>query len=173
MVIAEQKYLPTIETEPGQKPTRSRMPGTGAAPGTHWMGQQSKAKVAVIKCTLLTLAVIAGFAICLFYTYQATRIIALGYQIDKATSSVSQLQHENNQLELKIAELQAPERVEQIATAKLGMKEPQEFMIVSYSQDQLSSQKPQVQAASSKSSWSSRLLAAIPRFMGQAEASPR
>ncbi|MGD0152662.1 MAG: cell division protein FtsL [Thermacetogeniaceae bacterium] len=121
----------------------------------------------------MTLVVLAGFALCMLYTYQTTRIIALGYQTDNLQNSVNELQGENKQLGLKIAELQAPERVQQIATTKLGMKEPQEFMIAFSSPEQLSSQKTQVQAVSPKNSWSGRLLAVIPRFIGQAEASPR
>lgn len=154
MVVAEQKYLPTVESELRPKPV-------------------AEANIAVKKCTLLTLVVLAGFALCMLYTYQATRVIALGYQADKLQNSVNKLQGENRQLGLKIAELQAPERVEQIATTKLGMQEPQDFLIASCSPEQLLPQSSQVQAAPPKGSWNSRLLAAIPRFMGRAEASPR
>lgn len=154
MVVAERKQLPDIKSEFKPKPA-------------------FKTKAALKKCVLLTLVVLAGFALCMLYTYQATRIIALGYQADKLQNSVNKLQGENKQLGLKIAELQAPERVQQIATTKLGMKEPQEFMIAFSTPEQLSSQQTQVQAVSPKNSWSSRLLAAIPRLIGQAEASPR
>lgn|GEM_PF-595526 len=154
MVVAERKQLPNIESEFKPKPAL-------------------RTNAALKKCTLLTLVVLAGFALCMLYTYQTTRIIALGYQTDNLQNSVNELQGENKQLGLKIAELQAPERVQQIATTKLGMKEPQEFMIAFSSPEQLSSQKTQVQAVSPKNSWSGRLLAVIPRFIGQAEASPR
>jgi cell division protein FtsL len=126
---------------------------------------------------VLTLVVLAGFALAMLYTYQTTRIISLGYQADTMQSSVSDMQSENNQLELEVAELQTPERVEQIATTKLGMQEPQDFIIASFSPEQVSPQEPQAKAKAPASSWTgahlwARLLAAIPRFVGRAEASP-
>jgi cell division protein FtsL len=121
---------------------------------------------------VLTLAVLAGFTLVMLYTYQTTRIITLGYQAEKMQSGINDLQSENNQMELEIAKLQTPERVEQIATTKLGMQEPQDFMVVSYSPDQVSSQEPQSKTETPSSSWSTRLLAAIPKFIGRAEASP-
>jgi cell division protein FtsL len=152
LVVAEQRSLP-IESE-----IRPR-PATGANP-------------AVRKCTVLTLAVLAGFALVMLYTYQTTRIITLGYQAEKVQSGISDLQSENNQMELEIAELQTPERVAQIATTKLGMQEPQDFMVVSFSSGQVSSQESQSKTSAPSGSWSTRLLAAIPKFLGRAEASP-
>jgi cell division protein FtsL len=134
---------------------------------------QAKSQAAVRKCAVSTLVVLAGFALCMLYTYQVTRIIAMGYQADNIQNSVSELQQENSQLDLEAAELQTPERVEQIATTKLGMQQPQDFMVASCSIGQVSPQEPQAQAPSTASSWSARLLAAIPRFVGRAEASPQ
>ncbi len=153
MVVAEQRLLP-IESE-----IRPR-PATGANPS-------------VRKCAVLTLAILAGFVLVMLYTYQTTRIITLGYQAEKLQSGISDLQTENNQMELEIAKLQTPERVEQIATTKLGMQEPQDFMVVSFSPGQVSSQEPQPETKAPSSSWSTRLLAAMPKFIGRAEASPR
>ena len=123
MVVAEQRRLP-IESD--------WKPKTAAG-----------ANAAVRKCTVLTLVVLAVFALVMLYTYQTTRIISLGYQADNMQSSVTDLQSRNNQLELEVAELQTPGRVEQIATTKLGMQEPQDFMIVSFSPGQVSSQEAQ------------------------------
>jgi len=151
LVVAEQRRLP-IESD--LKPE----PAAGA-------------NVAVRKCAVLTLVVLAGFALAMLYTYQTTRIISLGYQADKMQSSISDLQSQNNQMELEVAELQTPERVEQIATTKLGMQDPQDFMVASFSPGQVSPQEPQAKAKA-PSSWSARLLAVIPKFVGRAEASP-
>jgi len=152
LVVAEQRSLP-IESE-----IRPR-PATGANP-------------AVRKCAVLTLAVLAGFALVMLYTYQTTRIITLGYQTEQVQSGISDLQNKNNQMELEIAELQTPERVAQIATTKLGMQEPQDFMVVSFSSGQTPSQESQSETSAAPGSWSARLLAAIPKFIGRAEASP-
>ncbi len=152
MVVAEQRRL-LIESE-----IRPR-PATGANP-------------AVRKCAVLTLAVLAGFALLMLYTYQTTGIITLGYQAEKMQSGINDLQSKNNQMELEIAKLQTPERVEQIATTKLGMQEPQDFMVASFSPGQVSSQEPQSKTKAPSSSWSTQLLAAIPKLIGRAEASP-
>ncbi len=157
MVVAEQRRLP-IESD--------WKPKTAAG-----------ANAAVRKCTVLTLVVLAVFALVMLYTYQTTRIISLGYQADNMQSSVTDLQSRNNQLELEVAELQTPGRVEQIATTKLGMQEPQDFMIVSFSPGQVSSQEAQAKTQAPAGSWAGarlweRMLAAIPGFVGRAEASP-
>lgn len=162
MVVAEQQRLPA-ESKPRPGSGRARRAPSGPA----------VADAIAAKRTLLTLTVVAVFALCMLYIYQTTRVIALNYQADKARSGISELQRQNAQLELKIAELQAPERVQKIATTKLGMKEPQNFMIASYSSEQLAPQSTQVEAASPADSWSRRLLAAIPKYIGLAEASPR
>lgn len=167
MVIAEQQR-PLVESETRPGNARTRVPASaGAAPGP------ARAELIAAKRNLLILTVVAVFILCMFYIYQTTRVIALSYQAEKTRISISELQRQNAQMELKIAELQAPERVQRIATTKLGMKEPQNFMIASYSSEQLASQSTQVEAASPAGSWSRRLLAAIPKFIGLAEASPR
>ncbi len=99
-------------------------------------------------------------------------MVALGYQIETMQNSISELQTENNQLELKAAELQTPERIAQIATTKLGMQEPQDIMVASFTPVQVSDQEPQAKSPPPANSWGTRLLAAIPRFVGRAEASP-
>ena len=130
--------------------------------------------MAVKKCTILTLAILAGLALCMLYTFQVARVVDLGYQAESMQNSVSELQKENSQLELQAAELQTPERVAQIATTKLGMQEPQDIMVASFTPVQVSDQEPQTQAKapSLASSWGTKLLAAIPGFVGRAEASP-
>lgn len=151
MVVAEQRSLP-IESE-----IRPRV-ATGP-------------NLAVRKCAVLTMIVLAGFTLVMLYTYQTTRIITLGYQADAVQSSIKDLQTQNNQMELEVAELQTPERVEQIATTRLGMQEPQNFMIASFSPGSVS-QESQSEIKPPSSSWSAKLLAAIPKFIGRAEASP-
>lgn len=61
----------------------------------------------------------------MFYTYEKTMAVVLGYQVSSARRSVLELQRNNKLLEYKIAELQSPGRVERIARSKLGMTEPE------------------------------------------------
>lgn len=61
----------------------------------------------------------------MFYTYEKTRAVALGYQVSSARQSVLELQRHNKLLEYKMAALQSPGRVERIARSKLGMTEPE------------------------------------------------
>ena len=134
-------------------------------------GHTARANAAVKKCTLLTLVTIAGLAFCMLYTCQVARVVLLGYQAETMQNSIAELQTENSQLELQAAELQTPERIAQIATTKLGMQEPQDIMVASFSPVQGSDQSPQAKAPTPASSWGTRLLAAIPKFVGRAEAS--
>jgi len=164
LVVAEQRSL-HIESGAVRRGAAALKPVVKPKPA-------AGANLAVRKCALLTLIILAGFVLVMLYTFQATRIIALGYQADNMQKSVSNLQTENNQMELEVAELQTPERVEQIATTKLGMQEPHDFLIASFSPGQGSSQEPQTEDKSQANSWSKRLLAAIPRFVGRAEAAP-
>jgi cell division protein FtsL len=147
---------------------------------------------AVKKFAVLIMIVLAGFALCMLYTYQATRTITMGYQIDNLQSGIAKLQATNGQLQLQVAELQAPERIEQVATTKLGMQEPQDFLVEASTAGQVSGQESRSSGLSQggsnapaladgagavpgghpASSWSARLLAAIPKFVGRAEAAP-
>jgi cell division protein FtsL len=152
LVIAEQIHLPI---EGDLKPKSA-----------------ARANVAVKKCTLLTLAIIAGLALCMLYISQVANLVALGYQVETMQNSISELQTENNQLELNATELQTPARIAQIATTKLGMQEPQDIIVASFTPVQVSDQEPQAKSPSPANSWGTRLLAAIPGFVGRAEASP-
>lgn len=69
------------------------------------------------------------FGLGLFYTYQHNRVIYLGYRINAAKQRIAALQTDNKKLELKIAGLQSPGRVERIAREKLGMKEPERVLL--------------------------------------------
>ena len=136
----------------------------------------AKVKTRAKKCATLILGIVAVLSLSMLYTYQTTRIMAIGYQIEKVQYNISALRCANDQLELQVSELQTPERVEQIATTRLGMQQPQIFTVVPFSSRTVPAQNTQVATAAPPSqgtvaplrSW---LTAAIPRLVNQAEAS--
>lgn len=54
----------------------------------------------------------------------------MGYQVAHLSHKVAALKTDNQALKLKVAELSSPERVERIATTKLGMIRPSDTMMV-------------------------------------------
>ncbi|MGB9791739.1 MAG: septum formation initiator family protein [Thermacetogeniaceae bacterium] len=110
MVIAEKSYERLSVNDPGQHVKTKKK-------------QRVYLHYRVVALTLVLLAV--G----LLYTYQHNRIIYLGYRINAAKQRIAMIQTDNKKLELKIAGLQSPERVERIAREKLGMKEPDGILL--------------------------------------------
>ena len=49
-----------------------------------------------------------------------------GYELVQMQNQAAQLENENKQLELKIAEMRSPERIKNIATNQLGMSVPRD-----------------------------------------------
>ena len=50
-----------------------------------------------------------------------------GYELVQIRQEAAQLERENKNLELKIAEMKAPQRIKELATNELGMVVPKEF----------------------------------------------
>jgi len=74
------------------------------------------------KC-LISVVLIAIVAI--FITVRSEAIIRAGYDLVQLKSQAMSLQRENELLRLDIAKLKSPQRIQYIATAKLGMVMPQ------------------------------------------------
>lgn len=100
------------------------------APSQHAKTKKRQNAYLHFKVVALTLVL---FAMGLLYTYQHNRVIYLGYRINATKQRIAALQTDNKRLELKIAGLQSPERVEKIAREKLGMKEPDGMLLASIS----------------------------------------
>lgn len=98
------------------------------APSQHAKTKKRQKACLHFKMVVLTLVL---FTVGLLYTYQHNRVIYLGYRINAAKQRIAALQTDNKKLELKIAGLQSPERVERIAREKLGMKEPDKVLLAS------------------------------------------
>lgn len=118
----------------------------------------------------LTLAV---FCLGMLYTYQHNRMISLGYQLEQTRLHIAALQSANKRLELTIAGLQAPGRVENIARTKLGMNLPEEYVPASLATAPDNSGKKAVRSSKHRSLFEKLLAFTAKHLVGRAEASPR
>lgn len=75
-----------------------------------------------IKC-LTTIILVAVAA--MFVTICSESIIRAGYDLVQMKSQVAKLEKENELLQLDIAKLRAPQRIQNIASTQLGMVVPQ------------------------------------------------
>ena len=73
----------------------------------------------------MTLAVLMAFQIC-----QRELIVRGSYELVATKVKVNSLQKENDFLKIELAGLQTPERIQQAATAQLGMVVPQQVHYV-------------------------------------------
>ncbi len=114
--------------------------------------------------------ILSCFATGLCYTSRHARIVALSYKIESLQHEIASLQKENLRLELEIAKLQTPERIEKLAKTKLGMKEPEEVLLATLPK---SSPTGEGKTESNEAEWKKKALLAARKFVGKAEASPR
>lgn len=154
MVLAEKKYVPVAYQPQAKARVRKK--------------QKLRKNIRVVSLIL------AIFGLGLFYTYKHYQVIHAGYQIAAVKQNIATLQRDNKTLEFKIAGLQAPQRVENIARTKLGMKEPDDLLLAAVSsvpapvKEEL---QPEHQANGSKER--NVLFVAARHLIGRAEAAPR
>ncbi len=122
--------------------------------------------------------ILFGFAFGLFYIYKHSQVAAIGYQIESTKQSIAALQRENKRLELMVAELQSPERVEEIARSKLGMKEPADVVLAALpAEASLLSESEEAESKEAQLEQDKERANALTRvaeqLIGRAEASPR
>jgi cell division protein FtsL len=80
-----------------------------------------------VKClTTVTMIVIAA----MFLTACSEAIIRSGYELVQMKLQVIKLEKENDLLQLDIAKLKSPQRIQSIATVELGMVMPQNIYFV-------------------------------------------
>ncbi|HYL81566.1 MAG TPA: cell division protein FtsL [Candidatus Acidoferrum sp.] len=75
----------------------------------------------------LGILVLAG---ALFYVWQHTRVVRLGYEIERLLETKAALQQEHKSLRLEMGQLRSLRRVEEIARTRLGMVTPKPGQIV-------------------------------------------
>ncbi|MFV9509994.1 cell division protein FtsL [Tepidibacillus sp. LV47] len=77
---------------------------------------------------LVTVLIVGAIASVIISNY--AQIVEYNYQIQKQEQSIKAIQIENENLQLKIAELSSPERILAIAKERLGMKLNEEQVIM-------------------------------------------
>lgn len=66
----------------------------------------------------------------LFYVWQHTRVVRLGYEIERLRETRASLVQESKALRLEIGQLRALKRVEEIARTQLGMVTPRPGQVI-------------------------------------------
>lgn len=122
-----------------------------------------------VKVVLLALFCIS---LGLLYTSRHAKIVNLSYNSDSVQQEITSLQKDNKRLELKIAALQAPERVEKIARQELGMEEAGGVLLAALPTGHESGAEQKLSSSDNKD-WEKKLLFVARKFVGQAEASAR
>lgn len=114
MIVAQERYehysLPEEDRPIARRPQRSSLPRKGQIALT--------GLVCVIFCTGILIA------------YYYTQVLMTGYKIYRLEKELAVLQQETNQLNEQILGLTSLERVEQIATTRLGMVRPDSKSVV-------------------------------------------
>ncbi|MFW0967107.1 MAG: septum formation initiator family protein [Thermacetogeniaceae bacterium] len=116
--------------------------------------------------------ILCGFGLGLYYINMNHQVTALGYQLEAQKEKVAMLQRDYKQLELKAAELQCPDRVEEVAVSKLGMHKPDSILLAALpAEDQTATAQEQNKGEQGQdsNSWSLAFL----KWINRAEASPR
>lgn len=132
-----------------------------------------KIKQDLLKYSQVIIVVLICFSFGLFYTYKHIQVINLGYKIDELKQNIAIIQRDNKRLELKIAELQAPDRIETIAKNKLGMRNPDKLLLAALPQDASSSRKIDKSIERKNYNWKKYMFLASKKLINRAEASPR
>lgn len=114
MIVAQERYehysLPEENRRITRRPRRNSLPRKGQIALT--------GLVCIIFCT--------GILIAFYYT----QVLVTGYKIYRLEKELAVLQQETNQLNEQILRLTSLERVERIATTKLGMVRPDSKSVV-------------------------------------------
>ena len=69
-------------------------------------------------------------ALALLLVWQRLRVVQLGYVLSTAAKLERRLEQENRELRVELATLTAPERVENMAKKRLGLRDPQAKQVV-------------------------------------------
>ena len=66
----------------------------------------------------------------LLHVWGRLQVVRLGYLLSTASKLRHQLEQENRELKLESASLTSPQRVEEMAAVRLGLKEPEKNQVV-------------------------------------------
>lgn len=164
MVLAENSYSPSPVRVPVRNKNKLRnRPRNKPRNKTHHKTLVYFRVIVLILC---------GFGLGLYYINMNHQVTTLGYQVETQKEKVAELQRDYKQLELKAAELQSPDRVEEVAINKLGMQKPDGVLYAALpNEDKTDTAQEQKQEYQSKDSKSWTM--AFQKWVHRAEASPR
>lgn len=89
--------------------------------------------VSATRWTVLLPALLLGLSLvglALLHVWLRLQVIHLGYVLSTTSKVQSQLEQENRELKLELATLTSPDRLEEKARARLGLREPEKGQVV-------------------------------------------
>lgn len=90
---------------------------------------------AALRAKCLFMAVMIAIA-AMFITVRSEAIIRAGYELVQLKAQAAKMERENEALRLEIARLKSPQRIQHIATSRLGMVVPQNVYCAADSVDE-------------------------------------
>ena len=100
-------------------------------PQPHQRQKPSRRKVALLPSSLKYAILLGGLLLTgvIFYVWLQVQVINLSYDISRAQQQRKELVEINKKLRIQLANLKAPDRIEQIALNQLGLRPPQRGQI--------------------------------------------
>jgi len=163
LVLAENSYSPGTARVPLRNKNKLRN-----SPKSRVRNKPHKKILVYFRVIAL---ILCGFGLGLYYISMNHQVTVLGYQVEAQKEKVAELQRDYKQLELKAAELQSPDRVEEVAVNKLGMQKPDSvlFAALPTENETATAQEQKKEEQSHSSNWTM----AFQKWVHRAEASPR
>jgi len=69
-------------------------------------------------------------ALCMLHVWLRLQVVKLGYDLSAARQMQLRLEHEQRELEVELATLRDPRRLDELARRQLGMSEPRRGQVV-------------------------------------------
>jgi cell division protein FtsL len=66
----------------------------------------------------------------LFHVWVRLQVVRMGYVLSTTSKLQDQLEQENRELKVELATLTSPERLEEMARVRLGLREPEKNQVV-------------------------------------------
>lgn len=108
-----------------EQPYHQSPPGKGLTPAGH-PRPQARPREHLVLMLLILLVFALGILISIFYS----RVLITGYQITRMQKELAELEIETRGLAEEVSRLSSLERVEAVATTRLGMVKPDERQVV-------------------------------------------
>ena len=76
------------------------------------------------------LLIICLVSLALFHVWLRLQVVRLGYVLSTTSKLQGQLEQENRELQLELATLTSPDRLQELARLRLGLREPEKGQVV-------------------------------------------